>query len=128
MCEKVVAAYRENPQIHSTDYLYALRIVTQSRDYVEKSEYQEINDIFASYLNDMDSVTVDEKLRRLIAYKKSRSLLRPEDNEPRKWDDVKTSIFDVDIDTLDDESFEMWCDFDQPDANKRVEKTFRAFQ
>ena len=110
MCEKVVAAYRENPLIHSTDYLYTLRMVTQSRDYVEQSEYKEINDIFASYLEDMDSAPVEERLRRLTAYKKSRSLLRPGNNDPQKWEDIKTSIYDVNADALDDETYVMWCD------------------
>lgn len=110
MCAKVVAAYRENPLIHSTDYLYALCIVARSRDYVEQREYDEINDILASYSMDIDEVSVEERLRRLMARKNSAEFIRQSNSNWERWTEIRNSLYDVDVRTLDDESYVMWCD------------------
>jgi len=71
MCCKAVAAYKAKPIIHSSDYLYALGIVSRMRDDFDCCVSKEYSASVNASLKDLDNVSNEEKIRRLKAYQDS---------------------------------------------------------
>ena len=108
MCCKVVKAYNENPIISSYDFLFALSYATRTRDYIGPEDYQEIKDIIDSYLKDIDSVSIEDKILRLKVYDDSTCLIGPDNWD--KWEDIRNSLLNIDVRNLDDDIFVVWTE------------------
>lgn len=108
MCCKVVKAYNENPIIPSYDFLFALSYATRTRNYVGQEDYQEIRNIIDGYLKDIDSVSIEDKILRLKAYDESTCLIGPDNWE--KWEDIRSSILNIDVPNLKDDIFVTWTE------------------
>lgn len=108
MCCKVVDAYHKEPVISSTDYLFALDIVGRMNDDDDNnSDIKEYKETIASLVEDIDNISVEEKIRRVEAYSRSKHLF-VSDNW-MKWAEVREMLKLENVKSLDDESFLMWC-------------------
>lgn len=109
MCSAVVAAYREQPLISSFNYLYALSTAAMLRGCTDRSDCLECKEILDSALNEIDSMSVEDRVHYVGAYLKCRHLpIGPEINP--KWAEEKMLLNDLDIRFLDDEALLEWCD------------------
>lgn len=106
MCCKVVNAYRRNPLINSTDYLYALDTVCRLDDDDENPDIKEYKAAIDAYLEDIDKASLTEKIRRVSAYERSKHLFVSDNWE--KWAEIWESLKYKDISQLDDETFILW--------------------
>ncbi len=107
MCGKVVDAYRRNPLIHSSDYLYAIDSVSRMNDN-ESCGIKEYKEVIDSYLEDIDNVSTAEKVERVNAYNLSHYLFTSKDWE--KWAEIRESLKHEDMRQLNDETFLIWCE------------------
>lgn len=106
MCCKVVEAYRQEPLIDSTDYLYALDIVSRINDETDSPRIEEYKKIIESYLDDIDAVSLSEQIKRVRAYEHAKQLFVSDNWE--KWTEVRESLKEADISQLDDHTFTLW--------------------
>lgn len=108
MCRKAVAAYKDKPMMHSTDYLYVLGIVSRMRDDFDCSASKEYSASVNAYLKDLDNVSNEEKIRRLKAYQDSVGHAASDDCD--KWIETRECLRLIDFKPLDDDTFLIWCD------------------
>ncbi|MCM1142956.1 MAG: hypothetical protein NC453_30700 [Muribaculum sp.] len=120
MCCKVVDAYRKEPLIASTDYLFALDIVCCMNEDDNNPDIKEYKEIIATYLEDIDSVSLSEKIKRVGAYERAKHLFVSDNWE--KWAEVKALLKHEDYRQLDDESFLIWCDVTDQYPVKELKK------
>lgn len=106
MCCKVVDAYRKEPLISSTDYLFALDIVCRINDDDDNSDLIEYKEIIVCYLEDIDSVSLSEKIRRVGAYERSKHLFVSDNWE--KWVEIREQLKNENVRLMDDETFLLW--------------------
>ncbi len=108
MCRKTVAAYKAKPMMHSSDYLYALGIVSRMRDDFDYSASKEYSASVNAYLKDLDNVSNEEKIQRLKAYQDSVGHAASDDCD--KWIETRECLRLIDFKSLDDDIFLIWCD------------------
>ncbi|MCM1140890.1 MAG: hypothetical protein NC453_20155 [Muribaculum sp.] len=108
MCCKVVYEYRKEALIFSTDYLFALDIVSCKNDDDDNPNIKEYKDIVSTYLLDIDNVSLSEKIRRVGAYERAKHLFISDEWE--KWVEVREQLKMADVRSMDDETFLQWCD------------------
>lgn len=117
MCCKVVDAYRKEPLINSSDYLFALDIVSNMTDDADNNDLNEYKGIIAGYLEDIDNVSLSEKIKRVEAYERLKLRLVPENWE--RWDEIREQLMNESVRRMDDETLLLWCDItDQYPANE----------
>ncbi len=107
MCGKVVDAYRRNPLIHSSDYLYAIDSVSRMNDN-ENCDIKEYKEVIDSYLEDIDIVSTTERVKRVNAYNFSHYLFTSKNW--KKWAEILESLKHEDMRQLNDETFLIWCE------------------
>lgn len=108
MCCKAVAAYKAKPMMHSSDYLYALGIVSRMKDDFDYSASKEYSASVNDYLKDLDNVSNEEKIRRLKAYQDSVGHAASDDCD--KWIETRECLRLIDFKPLDDDTFLIWCE------------------
>ena len=106
MCCKVVEAYRQEPLIDSTDYLFALDIVSRINDETGSPRIEEYKKLIESYLGDIDAVSLSEQIKRVRAYERAKHLFVSDNGD--KWAEVRESLKEADISQLDDHTFTLW--------------------
>ncbi len=108
MCCKTVVAYKAKPMMHSSDYLYALDIVSRMRDDFDCSASKEYSASVNAYLKNIDNVSNEEKIRRLKAYQDS--VGHAASNDCDKWIETRECLRLIDFKPLDDDMFLIWCE------------------
>lgn len=108
MCCKVVEAYRQERLIPSSDYLFALDIISREDDGHNDSNTKEYKEIINSYLEDFDNVSITEKIQRVDAYERAKHLFISDTWE--KWAEIREELKQADVRQMDDETFLLWCD------------------
>ncbi|MCM1139136.1 MAG: hypothetical protein NC453_11260 [Muribaculum sp.] len=108
MCCKVVDSYCKNPLIDSSDYLYALDTVACMSDDNDTNDIKEYKRIISSYLEDIESVSLPEKVKRVSAYERSKHLFVSDNWE--KWAEIREKLKHEDVSSMDDETVLLWCD------------------
>lgn len=108
MCCRVVDSYRENPLIDSTDYLFALDAVCYMSDDADNEDIEEYKRIIPSLLEDIDTVSLPEKIKRVSAYERSKHLFASDGWE--RWAEIREKLKNEDVHSMDDETFLLWCD------------------
>lgn len=120
MCCKVVDAYRKEPLISSTDYLFALDIVCCMNDDDNNPDIKEYKEIVASYLEDIDSVSLSEKIKRVGAYERAKHLFATDNWE--KWAEIREQLKNENFHSMDDETFLLWCEVTDQYPAKELKK------
>ncbi len=105
-CLKAMEAYRKETMMHSADYLYALLTASHIADRNINEANEEYRNMLNAYVADMDDVAVEEQLRRLWAYDKSRGHVAV---DWEKWVEVRESLKYIDVSEFDDATFLLWC-------------------
>ncbi len=118
-CFKAMEAYRKEPMMHSADYLYALLTASRIADRNINEANQEYRNMLNAYVADMDDVTVEEQLRRLWAYDKSRGHVAV---DWEKWMEVRESLKYIDVSEFDDATFLLWCSVAEQRPLKELER------
>lgn len=106
ICCQVVNAYRKEPIIGSTDYLFALDMVSGFDEESSSSDIKEYKEAIEGYMDDIDKVCLAEKIKRVRAYQRSKHLFASDAKE--KWSEVYESLKTADISQLDDRTFILW--------------------
>lgn len=120
MCCKVVDSYRENSLIGSTDYLFALDVICCTNDDSDNDNIREYKKIISSCLEDIDTVPLSEKVKRVSAYGRSKHLFISENWE--KWAEIRGALKDIDLSQLDDETFIIWREVTDLTPMKELKK------
>ena len=108
ICCKVVDSYRKNPLIDSTDYLFALDTVSRIKDDADNDDIKEYKRILSGYLEDIDSVPLVERIKRVRAYERSKHLFVSDYWE--NWAEVREALKETDLSKLDDQTFILWLE------------------
>lgn len=108
MCCKVVESYRKEKLIPSTDYLFALDIVSRKDEEFDNSNIKKYKEIIDRYIDDIDQVSLVEKIKRVDAYGRAKHLFVSEDWE--KWAETREILKKADVRQMDDDTFLLWCD------------------
>lgn len=108
MCRKVVEAYHQAPLIDSTDYLFALDIVSRTNNEFDSPYIEEYKKIVDGYLDDIATVSLLEQIKRVSAYESAKHLFVSDNRE--KWAEVREKLKLEDVRSMDDETFLLWCD------------------
>jgi len=108
MCCKAVAAYKAKPIMHSSDYLYALGIVSRMRDDFDYCASKEYSASVNSYLKDIDNASTEERILRLKAYQDSVDRAASDDCD--KWIETRECLRLIDFKSIDDDMFLIWCE------------------
>ncbi|MCM1066446.1 MAG: hypothetical protein NC418_02610 [Muribaculaceae bacterium] len=106
MCCRLIEAYRQEPQIDSTDYLFALDIVSRLNVEADNLNIKEYKEIVVSYLEDIDVVSIAEKIKRIRAYESAKHLFVSDNGE--KWTEAREMLKLEDVSQLDDQTFILW--------------------
>lgn len=123
ICCQVVAAYRKNPLIHRTDYLFALDTVIDMQPKTDNAILSEYKAEISALLADIDEAPLAEKVRRERAYE--RSALRIASADRERWDDVRAEITAADLSQLDDQSLILWREITDMPALDELQKRTR---
>jgi len=108
MCSEAVAAYKAKPMMHSSDYLYALGIVSRMKDDFDYCASKEYSASVNASLKDLDNVSNEEKIRRLKAYQDSVGHAASDNCD--KWIETRECLRLIDFKPLDDDTFLIWCE------------------
>ena len=106
MCYNVVEAYQQEPLIDSTDYLFALDIVSRANNDIDSPWLEEYKNILSGYLKDIATVSQPEQIKRVRAYDQAKHLFASDNWE--KWAEIRESLRAADISQLDDQTFILW--------------------
>jgi len=106
MCYRVVEAYRQEPLINSTDYLFALDIVSRTNNEFDNPSVEEYKKILDGYLEDIATVSLSEQIKRIRAYERAKHLFVSDNWE--KWTEVREKLKKADVSQLDDQTFILW--------------------
>ena len=107
VCCKVVDSYHKNPMMDSTDYLFALDIASRINDNANNNYIQEYKEVISGYLEDIDNVSLAEKINRVRAYERAKHLFVSDNWE--KWAEIREVLKKADVRRMDDETFLLWC-------------------
>ncbi|MCM1225177.1 MAG: hypothetical protein NC548_63070 [Lachnospiraceae bacterium] len=120
LCSAVVESYRKNPLISVTDYLFALDTTSRKDDDCVNSDLKEYKTAINALLEDIESVSPAERVRRVKAYDLSHYLFIADNWED--WAEVKALLKRDDYRQLDDEAFLIWCDVTDQYPIKELKK------
>ena len=120
MCCRVVESYRENPIIDSTEYLFALDIVSRLSDDNDNPDIKDYQEAISALLEDIDDVPLAEKIRRVKAYERARLLFIPDNWE--KWAEIRAIVSNEKPAGLDDETFLLWREITDVAPMKELKK------
>lgn len=124
-CFAVVDSYSKNPLISVTDYLFALDTTSRMDDDCDNDDIIVYKAAINTLLEDIENVSINEKVRRVKAYDLSHYLFIADNWE--KWTEIKESLKHEDYHQFDDETFLTWCDLtDQcpvEELNKRSDNS-----
>ncbi len=108
LSREVVDAYRRKPQINSADYLLTLDIVCATKDETHDIELEEYKQVLSNYLEDMDNVPLEEKIKRIAAFQRSTTLFTSDNWE--RWVEICEHLKDEDVRKMSDAEFLAWID------------------
>lgn len=120
MCRKVVEAYDQDPLIDSTDYLFALDIVSRTNNEFDSHYIEEYKKILDGYLEDIASVSLSEQIKRVRAYERAKHLFVSDNWE--KWAEVREKLKKADVSQLDDQTFILWREITDIAPMKEMKK------
>lgn len=120
MCCKVVAEYHKEPLISSPDYLLALDIVCCMNGDDNNPDIKEYKEIVTSYLEDIDSVSLSEKIKRVGAYERAKHLFVPDNWE--KWAEIREQLKNENFRSMDDKTFLLWGEVTDQYPAKELKK------
>lgn len=106
LCSNVVDSYRKNQLISSAEYLFALDIACRANDDADNDDLKEYKEAIAGYIEDIDTASIAEKIRRVRAYERAKHLFVSADWE--KWTEARESLKNINLSQLDDETFILW--------------------
>lgn len=107
-CTEAVQAYRSAPEVHQSDYLFALLTAARVTDTGYDEAVHEYKAQLDKFIKDMDAASLEERIRRVWAFSELRNHTPVNDYE--QWLGHREALKHIDPSHLDDETFLLWCE------------------